>query len=510
MPEKIIPFARTLLLPAGSPAIGRVDGVDMDVTGLCCHCSGDSCYCQGDVDVLIQYCSAPPDSGSLFGGPQRPGKAWQALLTLPLELIGQAEGDWTCVPVGDYQPELRHLEWFLVASNAVEMEGTLAVSWTEPETANQSIREPQASSTASKGKEQLEPGLAWQPAKFAQHGMTRGQLTRGWNMVNREQERQESGEVMMEEQIQQLADHAEQTAAAANQLWQTLDQKEEEIEPNVVEETPEGVQLNQEEHSTDPESMRVALPEDGLRQAIAQSLSGGETDATELEDREELREGVVVRMRFGAPQDVEEKRLYYSDSAAENPVPSMGATLDSPEEERALQPSAKVHFGWTPSASTDTVENQPQKDAKSDSPIETGEMDASALVERALAEEASLAAEPELKQTEIVSPEPRTEQNTSAVEPPIASPERAPATPTLCKDSVPPIEEKDKVFSEPPRVEADPVAMVESLDTALEPEVLPPEGKKPRKRRAVGLPHLQIDARDNTVEISAFNLQIKL
>ena len=105
--------------------------------------------------------------------------------------------------------------------------------------------------------------------------------------------------------------------------------------------------------------------------------------------------------------------------------------------------------------------------------------------------------EKEMASTEMDTPTVQVEAGSVSLEEAVSSlPGNAPLR------SIPP--------QEPPRVEADPAAMAESLDTALEPEVLPPGGKKPRKRRAVGLPRLQIDARDNTVEISAFNLQIKL
>lgn len=64
--------------------------------------------------------------------------------------------------------------------------------------------------------------------------------------------------------------------------------------------------------------------------------------------------------------------------------------------------------------------------------------------------------------------------------------------------------------TEPPRVEAAPAAVLEALDTALEPETMGRAEKRNRRRRAVGLPRLIIEAKDNNVEISAFNLQIKL
>jgi len=135
MAEKIIPFARTVLLPAGSPAIGCVDGLRMDVSGLQCQSNGQACYCLGDADLLIEYHAAPSDCGSLFYGPSEPGRAWQALLSIPLELhCSSAEGPLP-LPPGSYQPSLRHLEWFMVASNAIELEGSLLLTWEAAEAA---------------------------------------------------------------------------------------------------------------------------------------------------------------------------------------------------------------------------------------------------------------------------------------------------------------------------------------------------------------------------------------
>ena len=51
MAEKIIPFAHTVLLPAGSPAIGCVDAVRLDLSGIKCQYNGGACYCLGDADV---------------------------------------------------------------------------------------------------------------------------------------------------------------------------------------------------------------------------------------------------------------------------------------------------------------------------------------------------------------------------------------------------------------------------------------------------------------------------
>jgi len=640
MAEKIIPFARTVLLPAGSPAIGCVDGLRMDVSGLQCQSNGQACYCLGDADLLIEYHAAPSDCGSLFYGPSEPGRAWQALLSIPLELhCSSAEGPLP-LPPGSYQPSLRHLEWFMVASNAIELEGSLLLTWeaaeaaapaappaeeaespapveaepepemeasvetdpeSEPKPQTAEEKKPSAEEVTLEGLmrpegDALPRGMICRPEHFGGRGKQAYQ-SRGWTMVNYSEdktsekttEKQLAAEdAAVETQIQNLAARAEQTAAEARQLWKEIEQRQsEQSEQSGTEEDAASGPGLRESQETPPNSAdappSVTLEARQLQEALSLSLSGEDGD-TEDEEREiDLREGVVVRMRFDPPSALEQKKLYYPGPVPEqSPDPKILAeTLQEALGEEGPRPSARLSFSWETKAEEPEISEAEISAAEINEKKTGEEINEAAPLPAAppqeLADEISILAEEaasnkalpeeeiedsrmdssppasEEQKAQIASPAeevpergdqaaplapPRERQETESTAPeeksacPLAEAEQrrasqnevhrpetpsesrelpAPPTPASGKEQrESPSEEAASPQMEPPRVEADQLAMTEALDTALEPELLPPAEKRSRRRRAVGLPRLHIDARDNTVEISAFNLQIKL
>ncbi len=469
MAETIIPFARTVLLPPGSPPIGWVERVYLDVSPAVCHGTRNGWACRGDLELLIEYRSAPT-GGGLFAGAQRPGKAWQALLTLPWEYAAAA-----CdAPPGDYRPVLEKLDWQMVAGNALEITGELAVRWEEPE-------------ETTPGP----PGGEKQPAAASKG---RSPLYRRWKMIQRENSPapEPREQAAVDAEIEHLAETAEETAAEANRLWQRI------------------TEAQAREAAEQPETPPSAdLSESQLKQAIRQSLDLAE-DGPE-EDREALREGVVVRMRFG-PEEEGKKRLYYPGPALESPADTLEEVLTQVlgEEERP-----KVSFGWqetAPEAPCPAEEASPEEEPP-------------APPEEAPEEAAAAPAEAAEGQTEAAEPEKaaRTEADPCPDDPAPAPENLSAADRSLTAEKVQtgPLPAPVEARPEPvlpaaePLAEAAPLAaavpdqavVAEILDEALEP--LSPE-KRPGKRRAVGLPRLLIEAKDNNVAISAFNLQIKL
>ena len=803
MAEKIIPFAHTVLLPAGSPAIGCVDAVRLDLSGIKCQYNGGACYCLGDADVLIEYHAAPLEPASLFAAPSTSGRPWQALLSLAWEMADPSGSDdaSSSPPRGSYQPELRELEWFIVASNALELEGSFAITWEDP-AAIQAFAAPSAAqrddapaaapSTAQRDdapdfapaspqlvtapdsalaglppapdltqdveqepsdlnesdvhgdarqeeplprekavqdektarkenfprNEDLEQkekiaqnvgetalGLIWRPQAHNRVDKQGYQSFRGWTMVTYQEEdsrKQElSQELSMEQQIQQLAEKAEDTIEEAQRLWLDIEkQKKEQIMPlaeNPVEENPESVPeimtartmpiaaervsameaeeklavQHPEQYKELMQPQTVSLDAEQMRQVVSQSLNE-EPEPDDEEDREQdLREGVVVRMRFDQPGSGNQKKFYYSGSLSEfNVAPQSSAeALQEALGEEQPQPTAKINFGWVDKATA--LDSPPENDEKTDLDnldnaarlIKQGDIrekkgDAPGENERTVLPDRqdieSQRVEPVIRETLVEQSEGREEQaaeraaeqaagqeqpeaiydvikttqsqakttvdekaavssdtftlnaaerreaiatendisagnnetekqeaivagnnmstgdkaaekqevimaknattngemeKTTAMADAAGAEEEAVSAKTenllmggipnakpteaesleaaqhsksaaereTTKKDVQSVAGKKTALAEtksapdaPPRVEINPQAIEEALDTALEPELLPPAEKRARRRRAVGLPCLNIDAKDNNVEISAFNLQIKL
>ncbi|MDO4733154.1 MAG: hypothetical protein Q4B50_06550 [Bacillota bacterium] len=338
MAEKIIPFARTLLLPAGSPAIGCVDGLRMDVSRLRCHYTGQSCCCTGDVDVLIEYHAAPPVQSSLFAGPAGPGKAWQALLTLPVELDCGSGEELPFLQPGSYQPQLRNLEWFMVASNAIELEGSLLLSW-EPQ---QKAEEVKGFPDAFLKEAALSRELVRQRKRAASGGKQEEKV--GGGTMEQDQQRKQKGSggpedgaaPAMEARIQHLVDTAEQTAAAAQQLWRRIE--EQQVEEDMPEEA--SAQDAAGEKAGEASTCGEALVEK------ADGMPGKEpAEAVEVGD-EELREGVVLRMRFDSPERPGQGRIYYQDGQLQADPKALAEVLWEALGEDSPHSDPRLSFSW--------------------------------------------------------------------------------------------------------------------------------------------------------------------
>ncbi|MEG1537486.1 MAG: hypothetical protein RR387_04305, partial [Clostridiales bacterium] len=88
MAEIVMPLLRTVFLPPGSPGIGAINEIRTDIRSEQISSDGGKIYCVGEADLLIDYISFAGDTidsaqGYMIGG----GKQWQALLTMPFELM---------------------------------------------------------------------------------------------------------------------------------------------------------------------------------------------------------------------------------------------------------------------------------------------------------------------------------------------------------------------------------------------------------------------------------------
>lgn len=129
MAEILLSLKRTVFLPKGSPGIFSVNNIRVDIRNPDIKGENGKIFCLGDADILLEYLSQDPGSdlrpGIMVANESR-GKTseplpWQALLTLPFELVN--EGVMACPPLSLLSIE--DIKWFVVAPRAIELEVTI-------------------------------------------------------------------------------------------------------------------------------------------------------------------------------------------------------------------------------------------------------------------------------------------------------------------------------------------------------------------------------------------------
>ncbi|MDO4582007.1 MAG: hypothetical protein Q4B96_05440, partial [Bacillota bacterium] len=123
-----IPFVRTVFLPAGSPAISAVEQIRYDIRLPRLHAADNVIYAGGELDLLIDYRIFNAAAGLLLGESAAPAQYWQALLTLPFELLHH--GELCCVE--QWSMSLAEPIWYMISPTALELELELLLTRTRP------------------------------------------------------------------------------------------------------------------------------------------------------------------------------------------------------------------------------------------------------------------------------------------------------------------------------------------------------------------------------------------
>lgn len=234
MAEILIPFRHTVMIPQGSPGIGAVNEVRMELRSMTFGSGSGHIRCHGVGDVLVDYTAAGESENpfAMMMAKKHAGMPWQFLTTVTLDLL--QPGD---LPKGDVSCRLHACRGYKVALSGLELEGELLLETAEAEPEQAFVERP-VRETAKMG---------------------------GWSMVSLDDKKQE-------EILQRLVDEAEETVASAEKLWQRIDEEQEDAEADreqpihpvdtdydyakYAEETP---QVNTVFEKTPPEPIRIQL-----------------------------------------------------------------------------------------------------------------------------------------------------------------------------------------------------------------------------------------------------------
>ena len=179
-----IPFSRTVFLPDGSPPLGSLTDVQVELRDGSCGGADGQIWCRGELDLLVDYRSWPVSGGASYAAAGETGEEWQALLTLPLFLTGPG-----AAPGDGATPELVELEWYAVGAAALELEGYCVLTPELPDADARPDAEarPAAASPAAPSPEETTDYVR-RPAAAAVKPQQEN--NGGWHMVSLEQERE--------------------------------------------------------------------------------------------------------------------------------------------------------------------------------------------------------------------------------------------------------------------------------------------------------------------------------
>ncbi|MEG1500730.1 MAG: hypothetical protein RR396_02125, partial [Clostridiales bacterium] len=113
MSDVLLLLKRTVFLPKGSPAIFYINDIKADIRNPKISSTDGRIFCRGEVDLLLDYLSQDENdqpNRSLMDwneADKNSSKPWQALLTLPFELM--EDGDLPCPPLCAL--EIRDINW---------------------------------------------------------------------------------------------------------------------------------------------------------------------------------------------------------------------------------------------------------------------------------------------------------------------------------------------------------------------------------------------------------------
>lgn len=456
MAEIILPFCRTIFLPAGSPGISSINQVRGDLRNLRCGSAGGEVYCIGEADILVDYISYMPGRNlGPFAVPsteQQPGcdQAWQALLTLPFQLSGCGE-----LPAdGPYRVELGDIEWCMVAARALEVETTVIIHY-----------EPVAQPTAAE---------YWQPDMTTSMEAAEINEGGGWTMVSLEDEQYEqTGYPEQDVEIVNFGEGADEEDIRAA-IVQALAEADESIAAcrNVWEKYTGNDQPSQQE-------MRKWLA--AAEEAAAMATQAMQSDSAAGEQPQDF----TIRMTFPRQQQADQSpaeamaaMLELAEDMAETMAGMMMAEDAPAPEETAMsvEPEGPEIVSLS-EEETQSIAGQEMwtDDAAVDAEfLATEEPEAAEPVAAALTpeEEPQLSVRPVKA---VVVPD-----TTSAT---ALAPEQAPAPkPEMARD----------------------IAAAMQAQTEAEPE------RKQRKRRFQGLPGVAVQASNNDIDITGFQINIRL
>ena len=466
-----IPFRRTVMIPAGSPGIAAVTKVEMELKNWVSGTQEDWFWCKGEADLLVDYTAAGESENPFaFQIAQRyAGEPWQFLTTLPMEfrLPKQNIPENVCFSLGFYHG-------YKVALNGLELEGELILAQEEQK---------RDIPFAQGGQPKQETPLSWQQPCVEQYPK-RKRESGGWTLVSLNQDNQEKEQTV--EMIHRLVEEADQTVADANALWQRIDQEHAEAPGSV---------LTTEEMQQEPEEM-VRIAEEMTAAPVTQ-----EREDTEAPQAETLAESISTS---------EKENLWSATLMEEMPEPTGIISRRGEEASRAIaeESAEQVYAGESiiqrPTAEAEPMAAKMQTKEKAEGPVVKTQYEKGAPDPICIKVEFQKPASVE----DVVFPSSTESQGKlSAVEKTMAQPEESD------QSAEQNAEEASLVAAAASETDA-----AASEVEAVTAEVLPPEEEaeeamakpKGKRRRIAGLPCFVVDAKDNNVEISAFNLQIKL
>ena len=445
-------LVRTVFLPAGSPPIGSIDHIQADLSNKDIFIEHQRMYCRGDLDVMVDYTSFPLDRGShIFPEHCRPeqGRAWQALLNIPFAL----SEDIDCMMTEPLNIALGDINWFMVAPQALEMEVEILISGKEI-----------ADAPKTRENRQKKDG--------------------GWHMVSVEDmEREKASETGKQLSWEATAkdgcekdDNKSDTGPMRLISLEPADSAEnsaEEPAASAVEDERQEILTAMPAEQPIPEAEETA---EVSAAAVEEKAVVAEEKAAVMEEKEAKAEEkpVVAEEKPVVAEEkpvVAEEMVLAAEAGAEE-------TAEIPEEDSG---TAQLKVNEQPAEVVRIVfrEDKLPNDDEIAKAIEEAKAEKAAYEAKKAADEKTVSAR-EADVTGQIDAEADSVKNEPADN----------ADEAIAAESLPGEEE-----------------LPEAAAVMAEPA---PSGKPKKKRRSFGLPRLDVDAQNNNIEISAFNINIKL